>query len=141
MKQYPNYRVSVEVVIKKGGKVLLAKRADDADVAPGEWCVPAGKVKYEEIPTAAVLREAKEETGLDVRLIAEIGCRAFKMKAKGEDAFRLVYTYLVEPTTDDDARIDEEHSEFSWVDQSELNDVRYASLLPELSNIIKEKAF
>ena len=37
MKTYPNYRVAVEAILKKDNKVLLMKRADDCEVAPGVW--------------------------------------------------------------------------------------------------------
>ena len=69
----------------------------DCAVAPGVWNVPAGKVKFDEVPIKAVIRECKEEIGLDVKVIKEIGCRAFRTSSSGEDAYRLVFTYLVEP--------------------------------------------
>tara|TARA_Y100000590_G_scaffold307419_1_gene347061 strand:+ start:4821 stop:5249 length:429 start_codon:yes stop_codon:yes gene_type:complete len=142
MKTYPNYRVSVEVVVSKDGKILLAKRADDAKVAPGAWCVPAGKVKYTEIPVAAAVREAKEETSLDVSVKAEIACRTATIKNGDEDAYRLIYTYLVEPTdSEQEVQIDEEHSEFVWVSKEELVSGKYDSLLPEHLEIFSAHAF
>ncbi len=141
MSDYPNYRVSVELIIKNNDKILLAKRADDADVAPGQWCVPAGKVKYDEIPIVAALREAKEETGLDIAIISEVSCRTSKIKSKGEDAYRLIYTYLVKPTTDDKEQINEEHSEFAWVRKDEVAHECFSSLSPNLRDIIMKNAF
>ena len=47
---HPNNRVSVEIILKKNAKNLLAKRSEKATVAPGVWNVPAGKVKFHEIP-------------------------------------------------------------------------------------------
>jgi len=59
---YPNYRISVEIILLHEGKVLLTKRAEHCKVAPNVWNVPAGKVKYEEIPVQGLYREAKYET-------------------------------------------------------------------------------
>lgn len=44
------------------GHILLVRRADD-----GQWCLPCGWVEPNESPLEAAIREAKEETGLDVR--------------------------------------------------------------------------
>jgi len=62
--------VVVACLIKKEDKYLLIQERQPS--AYGLWNLPAGHVdKGEELETAAV-REAKEETGLDVRLIKEI---------------------------------------------------------------------
>lgn len=49
------------VIIDKTGRVLLEKRSD----VP-VWALPGGERKVGESPEAAVIREVKEETGLDV---------------------------------------------------------------------------
>jgi mutator protein MutT len=56
--------VSVGAVIVDAGRVLLVKRAH----APleGQWSFPGGVVELGESLTAAVAREAQEETGLEV---------------------------------------------------------------------------
>ncbi len=48
-----------------GGRVLLIKRG--AQPAQGLWSIPGGKVIRGESLAAAVERELKEETGLEVR--------------------------------------------------------------------------
>jgi 8-oxo-dGTP diphosphatase len=60
MIHHPNYRVSVEIILKKNDKILLTKRSEKVSVAPGVWNVPAGKVKFHEIPIEAAFREVKE---------------------------------------------------------------------------------
>jgi 8-oxo-dGTP diphosphatase len=49
------------------GQVLLIRRAK----APrkGEWSLPGGKVEFGETLTAAVHREVREETGLEVEIL------------------------------------------------------------------------
>jgi 8-oxo-dGTP pyrophosphatase MutT (NUDIX family) len=44
------------------GRLLLMQRADD-----GRWCLPCGWVEPHESPAEAAVREAREETGLEVR--------------------------------------------------------------------------
>ncbi len=38
----------------------------------GKWVPPGGKIDPNEIPDVAAIREVKEETGLDVKLIGEV---------------------------------------------------------------------
>lgn len=62
---YPSQPVvGVSVVIIREGKLLLVKRANEP--SKGKWAVPGGLVELGEDITQAVIREAKEETGLDV---------------------------------------------------------------------------
>src|SRR5437773_7795074 len=49
------------VVVNDAGEVLLAKRADN-----GDWSVISGFADPGEQPAAAVVREVREETGVDV---------------------------------------------------------------------------
>lgn len=54
------------VVSRPDGKFLITQRAFDKGWAPGWWEVPGGAVQAGESSKEAVLREVKEETGLDV---------------------------------------------------------------------------
>jgi len=56
--------VGVGAVIIKDGKIALIKRGNEP--ARGKWTIPGGLVELGESPEKAVVREAKEETGLDV---------------------------------------------------------------------------
>ncbi len=56
------------VILDKRGSVLLGKRSD----VP-VWALPGGEMKLGESPEAAVVREVKEETGLDVKIKRFVG--------------------------------------------------------------------
>lgn len=51
------------VVTDEAGRVLLARRGDN-----GRWSVPAGTVDPGEQPADALLREVREETGIEVEI-------------------------------------------------------------------------
>ncbi|MFT4890144.1 MAG: hypothetical protein ACI9YT_001057 [Halobacteriales archaeon] len=56
-------KVGVEsVVFDADGQVLVMKRP-----GPGAWCLPSGAEEMNETPGEAAVREAREETGLEVR--------------------------------------------------------------------------
>ncbi len=61
------YHLSVLGIIRRpDGKFLLTKRALDKEWAPGHWEVSGGAALAGEESRDAVLREIREETGLDV---------------------------------------------------------------------------
>lgn len=61
------------------GEILLIRRADD-----GRWGLPAGAVDPGESPAAALVREVREETGLEVEPVGVMG-------VFGGEGFRHVY--------------------------------------------------
>ncbi|MEF9438334.1 MAG: NUDIX hydrolase, partial [Candidatus Mariimomonas ferrooxydans] len=58
---------TVDVIIEIGHGIILIKRKNP----PSGWAIPGGFVDYGESLEDAVIREAKEETGLDIRLIRQ----------------------------------------------------------------------
>jgi 8-oxo-dGTP diphosphatase len=64
-RQYPKKPVvGVGAVILEGDKILLEKRKNEP--SKGKWSVPGGLVELGESVEQAVIREVKEETGLEV---------------------------------------------------------------------------
>ena len=56
--------VSAVALIDRDGRVLLAQRPGGKEMA-GLWEFPGGKVEPGETPEAALIRELKEELGID----------------------------------------------------------------------------
>jgi ADP-ribose pyrophosphatase len=63
--------VGVGVLIERDGEYLLIRRAADPD--KGMWSVPGGLVEVGERVKDAALREAVEETGLNVEIVERLG--------------------------------------------------------------------
>lgn len=59
-------KVAAAVFVEDGDHVLLIKRGVDPE--RGKWALPAGYVDAFEDPRQTAVREAREETGLDVRV-------------------------------------------------------------------------
>ncbi len=62
-----NIQVMIECFIKKDGKYLMLRRADDKKLLPGVWLGPGGKREINEGIFECSRREVKEETGLDIK--------------------------------------------------------------------------
>jgi len=59
--------VTVDIIIEMEGGIILIKRK----YPPYGWAIPGGFVDYGETLETAAIREAKEETSLDVTLIRQ----------------------------------------------------------------------
>lgn len=69
--EYKSPSLTVDGVIIKDNKVLLIKRKNDP--YKDMWAIPGGFVEYGEKTENAVLREIKEETGLEAKIDKLIG--------------------------------------------------------------------
>ncbi len=67
MHEYRNPLPTVDLIIEYNDGIILIKRKNP----PYGWALPGGFVDYDESLEAAAVREAREETGLDVELIRQ----------------------------------------------------------------------
>lgn len=63
--------LTVDGVILVDGKIVLLKR--NTKPFRGYWVLPGGRVEFGETVEEAVIREAKEETGLDTEIVKMVG--------------------------------------------------------------------
>jgi 8-oxo-dGTP diphosphatase len=63
--------LTVDVLIRKDDGYVFVKRKNEP--YKGCWAIPGGLVEYGETLEQAAMREAKEETGLGVKLIRLVG--------------------------------------------------------------------
>lgn len=67
--KYRQPRITVDVIIELGdGRIVLIKRKNP----PFGWALPGGFVDYGESMESAAVREAREETGLDITQLRQM---------------------------------------------------------------------
>jgi ADP-ribose pyrophosphatase YjhB (NUDIX family) len=64
--QFKNPAPTVSILIVEGDRVLLGKRRGNPGA--GQWAMPSGYIEYDDDFLTTAIREAKEETGLDVEI-------------------------------------------------------------------------
>ena len=67
--KYRNPFPTVDIIIEVEGGIVLIQRKNP----PYGWALPGGFVDYGESLEQAAIREAKEETSLDVELVSQLG--------------------------------------------------------------------
>jgi 8-oxo-dGTP diphosphatase len=84
--------IGVGAVIVECGRLVLVKRG--AEPALGKWSFPGGAVELGETVRDAVIRETKEETRLDVKLVEDRPMDAYDILTLDKTG-RLRYHYVL----------------------------------------------
>ena len=105
----------VGAAIIQAGRLLAAQRIEPPELA-GWWEFPGGKVEPGEQDEDALVRECREELGVEIELVERIG---------GDWPMRdgLVMRVWTARIIDGEARPLEDHSAVRWLGPDELYDV------------------
>ena len=106
----------VAALIKKEGKVLIAKRSTGDQNVFGKWEFPGGKVEINETEENAIEREIKEEFEMDIKAVRFIINSICKYPNKIVDLRLYECKYLSGEFKLHD------HSEYMWVDKDKILD-------------------
>ena len=101
MSEFKNPFPTVDIIIEVDGGIVLIERKNP----PHGWAIPGGFVDYGETVEAAAVREAKEETGLDVTLIRLLGVYSDPARDPRSHTISTVFVGSAsgQPEADDDA--------------------------------------
>ncbi len=119
--------VAVKGIIFNKGKVLIVKRTDYDDVGGGTWECPGGKIDFGEDLVAALVREVKEEVGLDITVEKILYATTFNT-----DPMRqvVILTYLCR-SVENEITLSDEHVDFLWATKEQLRQSLLASIVED----------
>jgi len=115
MTYWRNAKPGASVLPIKDGKVLLAKRGREP--MKGHFDIIGGFMEADEVPEAAAIREAKEETGLDVKIIELLG---MYNDSYGEGGDRTLNLHYIGEITGGEMKAMDDVADLEWFDIDNL---------------------
>ncbi len=115
------FGVATKAIIENGeGKFLVLFKSNDEDINPNEIDIPGGRIEFAEEPDACLVREVKEETDLDIKVI-----KPTRVWSLVKEDFQLIgITYLVE-LIGGDISLSGEHDAYRWMTKEEIINGEY----------------
>lgn len=128
-----NLQVGVKALIKNSrGEFLFMRRSTilATDISEPSWDIPGGRIESDEYLPAALKREVQEEVGYEIQSTPIlIAAQDIFVSAKDLHVVRL--TYMLEEDIDN-IILSEEHEEYVWVHESQLETVNAEPYLAEV---------
>lgn len=104
------------IILNKDGKLLALRRTETAPSGPLRWDLPGGNLDFGEDPTKGIIREVKEETGLDIKNPAPFDVEAH-INPLGD--FWVTIAYKVNCASES-VKLSYEHDDHRWVTPAEF---------------------
>ena len=121
----------------KDGKVLILQRHENEEIYPGMWELPSGKRELLEPSDDSLIREIKEEAGIDVEIIMPFSVCDYRIEKEKEIRDSTQINFLVKLINGVEVKLSDEHQNYAWISKEEID--KY-NLTEATKNVIK-KAF
>lgn len=82
-------------IVLKGNQVLLIKNAALRDPSKAYWGFPKGHINEGESAEEAAVREIKEETGVEAKIVKQLGESSYIFTKNGEQISKTVTYFLL----------------------------------------------
>lgn len=111
-------RVAVYGLIFNSSQEILVLKRSENDSHPGLWEMPGGALEYGEQTLDGALREIKEETNLDVKILYPISTLSgFSKKTPDIQVIRIAFLCLA--TNPELIKLSHEHTDYQWISLNE----------------------
>jgi 8-oxo-dGTP diphosphatase len=109
--------VDAYLLLERGGKLLMLRRAPDAAYAAGLLCPPSGHVENGEDALSAAIRETAEETGVTLRP-DQVRCAVVVHHRSPQGQSRIGWFFAAKPgwAGEPANREPAKHTELVWID-------------------------
>lgn len=121
-----------DALVIKNGKMLFLKRTKDSKIEPEKWGLPGGHLEKFLSPEKNVLKEVKEESGLDIIECKLINVRDIQNNMK-------IYYYMCTPAEGEVIINNDEHFQYKWMSIKEIQDISDSEFIFDLKKYILEK--
>jgi ADP-ribose pyrophosphatase YjhB (NUDIX family) len=133
-RRYPDRPVAgVGVVVWRGDKVLLVRRGRPP--RQGQWGLPGGRQELGETIMEAAVREAREETGLEIKPLGVVtALDGISRDAGGRIEYHYTLIEVVAEADEGEARAASDATELRWAG---LPEVETLCEWPEVARVVR----
>ena len=122
------YGLTMRSVVKNDeGKILVLRRHPKSKTNPHKWELPGGKIEKGEFFDEALIREVKEETGLDVK-VGDF-CEAVQDDYPHKRTVQLI---MYSKDITGEVKISDEHDDWMWASADEIKSLDITSSLEKI---------
>lgn len=111
------FAVCKVLIVNKAGEVLAIRRSQTDERRPGEWDFPGGWLEEGEDVFEAVVREAKEEAGVDISRPTLVFGHSEMTMRYGSGTWLLFVTHI---DSDPEITLSSEHDLHKWIKPEDL---------------------
>jgi 8-oxo-dGTP diphosphatase len=130
--------VAVSAAVFRDGRILIVRRAQPPAV--GLYTLPGGVVELGETLAEAVVREVREETGLEIEPLALVGFRqVISRDANGRIERHFVILPFAARWLGGEVMLNEELAEARWLEPPQLSNLATTEGLAEIVATAQEK--
>ena len=115
------------LITNEKGEILILQRSEIDNVLPGYWDIPGGTLEDGEDPTVGVIRETKEETGIDILNPKLFYCESNVDVSKNKQFVTLIFN--AEYPGSKIVLDTKEHQNYAWIMPSEINKYKTVTYL------------
>ncbi|OYX53477.1 hypothetical protein B7Y92_02950 [Candidatus Saccharibacteria bacterium 32-50-13] len=110
-------QVGVKALIERNGSYLFLRRSAAFKAGPQKWDIPGGRIEPDEALEAALTREVREETGLNLsRVDTLLAAQDIFVADADVHVVRLTYRGVAEG----EVVISSEHDDYRWMTLEEV---------------------
>ncbi len=99
------------LVLQNNGAMLAIRRTETAPTNPLKWDIPGGVLEWGEDPASGIIREIKEEAGIDIKDIRTFGTFS-EIHRDGKHGVTIFYSAHAISAI---VSLSFEHDKFQWV--------------------------
>ena len=130
---YKNPKTTTDIIVEKDGKILLVLRG--AEPHKGRLALPGGYVDFGENVESAAVREAKEETGLEVKLKCILGVYSDPKREPNYPKYYCATTIFIAEVTGGELKAGDDAKEVSF---HEINGLKKEEIAFDHYKIIQD---